>query len=121
MRYGLLLLVLLGCDSFTAPADARPYDAPPVFREMWARTEQCSGRAGRFERVRWFVTNGPLMQDGRERAGVWESPHSIYLMESYAVDAYRDHVAVRHEMIHDLTQSSAHGQTFTDCDALNVS
>jgi len=120
MRWLLLLPLLAACDAFTAPADARPYIPPPEFTGLWQRVEQCSGHSGDFARVRWYVTDGPLELDGTAKAGVWEKPHSIYMLESYIVDAYRDYVAVRHEMIHDLTQSGAHGHEFTDCDALTL-
>lgn len=121
MRWLLPLLCLLAaCESFTAPSDAKPYDPPPVFRELWARMEQCSGLSGNFDRVRWFVTDGPLTLDGASRAGVWTEPHNIYMLDSYIVDAYRDYVAVRHEMVHDLTQSGNHGPQFAACDAASV-
>jgi hypothetical protein len=114
----LAVLLLAACDAFTAPDDARPYEPPPEFLGLWQRLEQCSGRSGDFARVRWYVTDGPLELDGTEKAGVWEAPHSIYMLDSYVVDAYRDYVAVRHEMLHDLTQRSGHGSVFSTCDAL---
>jgi len=120
MRCLPLLLLLIACDGFTAPSDARPYQPPPEFTGLWWRMEQCSGLSGDFARVHWFITDGDLQLDGKSRAGVWVSPHNVYMLESYAIDAYRDYVAVRHEMLHDLTQSGEHGPVFTICDALNV-
>lgn len=118
MKYLPSLLLIASCGGFTAPADTRPYEAPPEFLGLWQRMEQCSGLSGDFTRVHWFITNGDLELDGTAKAGVWVKPHNVYMLESYAIDAYRDYVAVRHEMLHDLTQSGEHGAVFTRCDAL---
>lgn len=120
MRWLLALALLGACRDFAAPGDAQPYDPPPEFQALWDRMASCAGVHADLGRVHWFTTQGPLELDGKSKAGVWSSPHTIYMLDSYIVDAYRDYVAVRHEMLHDLLQTGEHGPLFTQCDALNL-
>jgi hypothetical protein len=81
LRTGVLaacLLIAGGC-SFE-PAGDQPMKAPLLYRTWWAQTEACSGRSGDFDRVQWFVVDGPgFACPGGTCAGRWESSHRIYL------------------------------------------
>jgi hypothetical protein len=102
---GLLCTAGLGgCDRF-APEDAVVLVPPAEFQTWWARTEQCSGREGRFARVRWFVVPGDSFACPSGRCvGRWEDDHTIYIAAGWL----HDEMVVRHEMLHDLLDLPGH-------------
>jgi hypothetical protein len=111
MRRSLLLLAGLaglpslgGCSPYE-PSDARPIDPPAGFVTWWQKTEDCSGRTGDFQRVRWFVVPGDMFEcPGGECVGHWQDPHHIYISEAW-ID---NELVVRHEMLHDLLGRPGH-------------
>lgn len=100
-----------------APEGAEKVTPPDVYRDWWAKTEDCSGIRGRFERVDWYQVPGNSFKCGNGYcAGHWEEPHSIYMAAEWANVEW----AVRHEMLHDLIGHSGHPlHLFKDrCDLL---
>lgn len=106
LRTGFVAACLLltgGCGF--EPAGDVPMKAPASYRTWWARTEACSGRTGDFDRVQWFVVDGPgFTCPGGTCAGHWESSHRIYL----AGDWRSSEMVVRHEMLHELLGRPGH-------------
>ncbi len=96
------LLLLVGCShpfDVDVPDNAIEFDPPPVYREWYALTAACVGRAGDFDRIRWFMVPGHGWDRGDDRVlGLWTGEHHIYISES----AMTYPVSVRHEMLHDL-------------------
>ena len=73
-----------------------PFEPPPVYRRLWSDVEQCSGRRGDPDRVRWLMTDSfpgqPL------RLAQWEPGHVITLRSDMDVAL----PIVAHEILHDL-------------------
>ena len=100
---GLPLLAVAACGF--EPAGDTPLKPPSLYREWWARTEACSGRTGDFDRVSWFVVDGPgFACPGGVCAGHWESTHRIFLAGDYR----QNELVVRHEMLHELLGRPGH-------------
>lgn len=106
MRRLLAVLLLAGCarDGFEPGGDlgAVEFDPPPSYRRMWAAAQACSGRAGDFDRLRWWVVPGVRTfeyADGAPYAdGLYHSDGHITL-----AGAVLSHpMVVRHEMLHAL-------------------
>jgi hypothetical protein len=86
------------------PLGAEPWSVPPSYRVWWERTEACSGRAGSFEAVQWFIVPGEGFDcPSGTCAGRWE-PGRIYLASAFA----SDEMVVRHEMLHALLDRNGH-------------
>ena len=106
LRAGFVVASLLlpaGCGF--EPAGDVPMKVPTLYRTWWARTEACSGRTGDFDRVQWFVVDGPgFACPGGTCAGHWESSHRIYLAGDYR----NSEMVVRHEMLHELLGRPGH-------------
>ena len=91
------------------PFGAVPMLAPAVFREWYARTQECSGLHGAFANLQWFVIPGVSSfrtHDG-PAVGMWKKGHgvgSIFLAGNF-VDR---ELVVRHEMLHSLIGRSGH-------------
>ncbi len=117
----------VGCrDAPTIPSGARVFPAPPSYAAWWTDVETCSGLTGDLTRVTWVEV--PCVEGAagfpcevQERGlcgGEWYPPHTIWLggpnravPAGYAADEW----TVKHEMLHDLTGSAAHGSVFGDC------
>jgi hypothetical protein len=106
----LLSPLLSACELATAPLPdgAVRFDAPAVYAQWWSLTEQCSGLAGDFSKVKWYVVPGvtdlPLNGEG-SIGGIW------YAQGDRIVLADGQQLAgdlVRHEMLHALLQSGDH-------------
>lgn len=111
----LTLLLPLACADPFAPPGAIRSDPPLNAAALWAKAEACSGLSGDWRRVRWFALpethfTGP---DGREHGGWWSAPHNIYV--GTPVTQQQTDALIEHEMLHDLTQSGAHGPVFAAC------
>lgn len=120
MKRLLLLLAIAGCDAGDpfSPNSAVPFTPPTEYRFWWSQIEECSGITGAFERVRWYEVLGVdrFPSPAGETAGYWTPPHDIYLATFWATDSpiYFQRL-VKHEMLHDLTGSGAHGPSFETC------
>lgn len=100
----ILLTMLLAACGFEPAGDA-PITPPSWFRDWWSKTEACSGRTGDFDRVKWFVVEGPGFKcPGGTCAGHWESSHEIFLAGDYR----NNELVVRHEMLHELLGRPGH-------------
>jgi hypothetical protein len=126
---GVLLLVGIsaaGCEAPTAPAGAQRLTPPPVYSQWWHEVEQCSGLTGDMGRISWYVVPCEKGESGfpcdaapdHLCGGEWEWPHAILLAgpnrvltQGYADDEW----TVKHEMLHDLTQSGEHDDLFKGC------
>ena len=112
-----LLLTLAACELFSPgvalPADAVPMTAPPVYRQWWVDTEGCSGLAGNYARVQWYVVPGAtsFMTGDGEKVGLWSS--SSEGVRIVVAGEYREHeLVVRHEMLHALLDREGHPSEF---------
>lgn len=103
------VLVLSACTGFE-PSDlgAVRFEPPPSYRAMWARAQECSGRAGDFDRLRWWVVPGVKVFDydtDRPRAdGLTDRDGNITL----AGGVLSHPMVVRHEMLHALGFGADH-------------
>lgn len=97
----------------TLPSLAVRIEAPTAYQEWFARTEACSGLAGNFQAIEWYVVPGvnSFMMDGAERAGMWQrrdGRSQIVIAGNYA-----DHeMVVSHEILHDLLGRQGHPEEF---------
>lgn len=91
--------------------DALPFQPPAVYAEWWRDIERCSGRAGDFEAVRWFVIPGIFVVfDGRLYDGYWFRDGRIVLAEEWTAEPD----VVRHEMLHSIVARPGHGEEFRE-------
>ena len=97
-------LLLASCDT-AGPNDiagAIEFTPPASYAAMWEVAEECSGRAGEFHRLRWWVIPGVKVfeyeADEPRADGLYHSDGSITL-----AGAVLSHpMVVRHEMLHAL-------------------
>ncbi len=107
----IALTILTACADRFAPAPlpqgAVPFGPPPIYRSWWTQVEQCSGRTGAFNRVRWFVVPGAdsFVANGQRDNGLWIEHYRYVVLGEGRVN---DSLVVRHEMLHDLSGSIGH-------------
>ena len=112
-----LLGMLAACETLgppdPLPANAQPFAAPVEFRTWWARTEECSGRAGDLSRVDWFVVPGAHTVETSDgpKVGVW-SHSSAGVRIVLAGDYVGSELVVRHEMLHALLDREGHPREY---------
>lgn len=114
----LLALALAGCSSPWEPEGAVPFDPPPIYKQWWVVTEECSGISGDYQRVQWYMVSARATSNQGDIGGTlvvglvwWVPPHQIYIAEPWVL---RESV-VRHVMLHDLLQDEYDGPTFEIC------
>lgn len=131
-RLVLLLPLLLAC---TEPGSIRLPPAvvvttplrPVLMDSLWATDQQCAGihTTDSWRRIQWFavVADSFAYDPGQYAYGLWVAQHTIYLGDMLADqrfpladDSMRFRLVIRHEMLHDLTQSGAHGAAFAACE-----
>jgi len=100
-------------DAF-APAGAKEFTPPDIYRTWWAEIEACAQLSGDLSRIEWYEVPGsrydcPTYPSGC--AGWWQSPHTIYMAQAWV----NDRRVVEHEMLHDLLQRSDHPPVFRTC------
>jgi hypothetical protein len=104
------MLAACGPEGFEPGGDlgALRFDPPLSYREMWTRTEACSGVRGNFDRIRWWVVPGveafEYKADEPYADGLWDSDGDITL----AGGVLSHPMVVRHEMLHALGFGAAH-------------
>lgn len=113
----ILAALTLACDSpvdvgFERPTGER-FTPPANYDSLYAEMEACSGLTGDFSRVRWFVVPGVTgwtsSVTGERVLGQWWPPHDIYIGESLVGRSNaQERGVVTHEILHELTQDSAH-------------
>ena len=113
----LVLVALTSCDaSFAAPPGAYRITPPAGYAAAWEQVQQCSGRRGSFDRIRWHaVPSAAIPCPGGECSGVWYPPHDIFLTEQHVYDLPGEYFVARHEMLHDLLQVAEHPRAFCAC------
>lgn len=131
-RLVLLLPLLVACTelgSIRFPA-ATVVDAPlpaAIMDSLWAMDQQCSGihTTESWHRITWLAVAADSFRYAPSEwaYGFWFSPHTVYLANMLsdarfpiADDSMRFRLVIRHEMLHDLTQSGAHGAPFDACE-----
>ena len=117
---GLSLAVAMigSCSAFSPsiaalPAGAVQVAARPDFAAWFSRTEACSGVAGQFQQIQWFVVPGVAAFETAEgpKVGMWEKSGSVARI--IIAGRYLDHeMVVRHEMLHHLLDREGHPQEF---------
>lgn len=107
----VLWLLVSTCQPPSSPSAGTRFVPPLDWVADWDAMQRCTNIRGDFVRVAWYrVVDGGI---GAQVMGRWDFPHHITLTEfvlSRNVAATR-----RHEMVHDLTQSGAHGPAFARC------
>lgn len=82
------------------------FDPPAIYRTWWVEAQECSGKQGDFDRLRFFEVLAPLDEDGwlfpcrpdLQCSAFWEPPHDIVLAPAVlTIERF-----VKHEMLHDL-------------------
>jgi len=108
----LPLLLLLGCADPLGWLEAthpERFEPPPEYVTYWRSVEDCVGKTGNFDRLRFYVSDSLPCPDYRWGCrGYWVEPHDIYLVRSVSMQS----PIVRHEMIHDLLQGGGHPSRF---------
>lgn len=131
-RVVLLLPVLMACTSLgseprlpTGTPVAEPLPAV-IMDSLWAMDQQCSGitTADSWRRIQWLAVAADSFRyaPGQWAYGFWVARHTVYLADMLrdprfpvADDSMRFRLVIRHEMLHDLTQSGEHGAAFAQC------
>jgi hypothetical protein len=111
MRRLLAVLLLAACESGFEPGSdlgAIRFDPPASYREMWAMAQECSGRSGSFDRIRWWVIPGVRTFEYAD-----EKPHADGLYDTdgditLAGGVLSHPMVVRHEMLHALGFGAEH-------------
>lgn len=110
----LTALLLAACSPF-APSGAMPFHVPLHAVDDWAADEACAHLTAPLQ-IQWFVTPGPTMASPvGDVVGLWVSRHQVYMVAEDTADEW----VIRHEMLHDLTQSGDHGAAFVACGLLS--
>lgn len=91
--------------------------SPTLYREWWANMEQCSGRTGNLDSVRWFLPADTMAtwfwsSSNRPAGGTYiESERAIIVIRTSVTNQWR----IEHEMLHAILRSPGHPSVFTDC------
>ena len=104
-----------GCLESFAPAGAKEFTPPDIYRTWWAEVEACAQLSGDFSRVEWYEVPGSRYDCSAYPtgcAGSWHPPHTIYVAQAWENDPR----VVKHEMLHDLLQRGDHPPVFRTCD-----
>jgi hypothetical protein len=108
-----LLATLAACEILgpqtELPASAQVMAAPDQYRDWWVKTETCSGLAGRFDRIEWYVVPGAdeFNTDLGVKVGLWtHSSSGVRIV--IAGDYVNNELVVRHEMLHALLDREGH-------------
>lgn len=110
LRVARLLVLFLPAFSCGQPTSLRfpegALELQPLapYRTWWHLVESCSGRAGNFEAVRYFVASD-IDPDDAETNGVWFSAGNRIVLTP---EATRLGAVVRHEMLHALLRRPGH-------------
>jgi hypothetical protein len=113
-RLALLLATGCGGDAFAPVGNVERFTPPPDYRTWYAETEACTGLQGNYDDIVWWLADSLEAPHGSELVtGTWTAPHTIVFRRGYQGDVW----VVRHEMIHDLLQTTAHpSPPFRLCD-----
>lgn len=107
---GLIALGSWGCADLLGPhlpRGAVPLDPiPPEYASWWQMTEECSGRTGRLEDVRWFTVPGASTLPGSDHAAGFYQWLGHYVVLAGRFE--REGHMVRHEMLHALAGARGH-------------
>jgi hypothetical protein len=109
-----LILGASGCSitdpsSMALPEGAEPMAAPPEYQAWFSRTEACSGIAGKFNSLEWYVVKGvaAFQTDAGPKVGMWEKVGGVNRI--IVAGNYREHeMVVRHEILHALLDREGH-------------
>ena len=114
-KFFLALALCLACTSPTSVPDEFSILRPPlVYRDWYSQVEQCSGRTGDFDRIRWYIVPGAKWYGERHQQninGLWTDGHRIFIAEFEIFNVY----LVKHEMLHDLGFEHEDVEVLTRC------
>lgn len=104
-----LLMALPGQEPFPGAgaqlvAGALEVTPPVVYVQWYAELENCTGRRGTFDELRWFVVPRWTLVPGRHVFGLALPNHRIVLAAGMESQEW----LVKHEMLHDLLGDSSH-------------
>jgi len=91
------------------------FDPPPVYVLWWREASECADAGGDYRMVRWFVVGDhaswyfPCMAG--YCAGMWRSPHDIYIAGRLLMFA----PTVKHEILHELRFMDHGHRVFSEC------
>jgi hypothetical protein len=108
IRFLALVLGVSGCalvdDDPDFPSSAIPLSPLPEFRIWWEIVESCSGRAARFDDVKWFEANEITVRGELARGAWFSRGNRIALVGAESFFG----PLVRHEMLHAILQDGDH-------------
>lgn len=124
MKCVILLFALLACspDPGLLVPYAQRIEPPALFRELYARAEECLQKKGDFGRVKWYVADGLRTPEGNPAWGLWRN-HEVYLDPRHVTNES----TVLHESLHDVRNLTGHppvpcchGANWAVCEAFGV-
>lgn len=77
-------------------ASVQPMEAPPAWRTIYHQVEQCAGKTGNYDAIRWAVMDAPL-QGPKGPTYAFTAGHQIVLVRD-------DTTYLRHEMLHHVLE-----------------
>lgn len=111
----IAVLLLGGCENSEGlvSSDRTTFDPPVWYGDLWAEVESCSGLSGDWRRITWWRSRTLP----NNYAAVWFSPHDIYLSDELLYNSvdFKLRTNIKHEMLHDLIQSTEHPEVFVTC------
>lgn len=113
MRWALPL-ILGACSSLepsgsSLPPGATPLVAPAIYQDWFVRTESCSGLAGKFSSVVWYMVPGvrTFPTEAGDKIAMWERAGQRARIV-IAGDYLEHEMVVRHELLHHLLGREGH-------------
>ena len=91
------------------PLGAVPHAAPPRYREWHEKTKDCSGLAGDYAALKWYVVPSvsTFPTPRGPQVGLWVEEHGQHRI--VLAGNYSEHeMVVRHEILHALLGRSGH-------------
>jgi hypothetical protein len=103
-------IVFAACESAFFPPPGTQYEPPLRYHTLWRTVETCSGLAGDFADVTWYVTSqSPAGVGEVDAAGAWwKDFNRIYIKAPF----FDNDQVIRHEMLHAVLQKNGHGPVF---------
>lgn len=117
-QFLVVLFIAVGCEDGFAPVplppNAFPFTPEPVYRAWWAQIEQCAGRRGSFDAVRWYAVPGEepfsVPRHPRPVYGYWNAVENHIVLLQYLPN--RRAPIIRHEMLHAILQRTDHPREY---------
>ncbi len=101
-----LILGAAACEGnpFAPLGNVERFNPPAIYRDWYQQEATCAGLTGRFDAITWEVADSFMSAPGQRTVfATWTAPHLIRLRRDQVMNEY----LVKHEMLHDLVQSTA--------------